>query len=504
MLNKLFKIYFVRVLALLTSALSYIIVIPKISSNTSQYGIYTVLISLMIFLQYADLGFLGAGQRYATESFGSKNHKKEIEYLSFVHFILLLATTLYAISLIVFYFKPEIIFHNLSSIETKLVMKILLVFIIFSPLIVVQRYISAIFSIRIEDYIPQLVEITSNLFKIGSTFIFFSNTNYNLVDYVIFIQIMNLITALVCIVIANKRYNYNFKYAIQSFRFNKLLYNSTKKMAQVSIISTISWILYFELDAVYINKLYGTSIVALFAIANTLTSFVRNLMSSLFAPFQVRFNQLKGRNENVQLEELLKNLIKWAFPLTTLPVLVLILIMQPLILAWVGTKYVDSIPIAQFFVLSILFSFLATPLGYYFITKEKFKYIFYTSIILPILYFSIFLIFKSKFNYLALPIAKISTIFIEVVISVFLIQKIIFFNLINHLKELSLKILPSLAFIFIVYILSNKTLYSTTSNSHYILFILILSSILVILIALSLYYFQFKEIRERIKRFIYA
>ena len=53
--------------------LSYVIVIPRLSAEVNSYGIYSVVVSLMIFLQYADLGFLGAGQKYAAESYAKND-----------------------------------------------------------------------------------------------------------------------------------------------------------------------------------------------------------------------------------------------------------------------------------------------------------------------------------------------------------------------------------------------------------------------------------------------
>jgi len=79
--KKLIKLYIFRLIGILTAILSYTIVIPKLSSNVQAYGIYTVVVSLLLLLQYADLGFLGAGQKYAAEAFARDDRKEEIEIL---------------------------------------------------------------------------------------------------------------------------------------------------------------------------------------------------------------------------------------------------------------------------------------------------------------------------------------------------------------------------------------------------------------------------------------
>ena len=65
------------------------IVIPYLTSEPEIYGIYTVCISVSIFLAYADLGFLSAGQKYAAEYFAKGKRQEEIKVIGFTTFILL-------------------------------------------------------------------------------------------------------------------------------------------------------------------------------------------------------------------------------------------------------------------------------------------------------------------------------------------------------------------------------------------------------------------------------
>ena len=65
--NKLLKVYFTKFLGILGSILSVTIVLPYISSDVEAYGVYSVVISLIMIVNFADLGFLGAGQKYAAE-----------------------------------------------------------------------------------------------------------------------------------------------------------------------------------------------------------------------------------------------------------------------------------------------------------------------------------------------------------------------------------------------------------------------------------------------------
>lgn len=59
------KIDFLQILSILLGFVSMFIVVPYLSSDQTTYGIYSVCISVTIFLSYAYLYFLGAGQKYA-------------------------------------------------------------------------------------------------------------------------------------------------------------------------------------------------------------------------------------------------------------------------------------------------------------------------------------------------------------------------------------------------------------------------------------------------------
>lgn len=423
--NKLIKIYITRLLGILASILSYTIVIPKLSSDVVSYGIYTVVVSLLMLLQYADLGFLGAGQKYAAESFGRKDKEEEIKILSFVHFILFVVVLIYAISLFYVYLNPHLIFSNLTQTDFLLTRKLIIIFIYFSPVIVMQRFVSAVFAIRIDDYIQQYVDIISNLIKIASTFYFFNDLTYDLVGYILFIQILNFISSLTGIIIIKLKYQYDFYLVICSFKFNKEIFNKTKKMALTSVILTITWILYYELDSIYVSKLYDPKTVALFAIGISMLTFSRSLMNIFFSPFQAKFNHLRGINDEKLLSSYFLRLITWSFPLSIIPTAGIIVLMKPLIISWIGFEYLESIIISRILILNLVFAFISIPISYLAMAREKFTFLLISSVSLPFIYILIIFSFKNQFNYLALPIAKVVTIFINVLINIILLKKII-------------------------------------------------------------------------------
>jgi O-antigen/teichoic acid export membrane protein len=100
------KIYFWQSISLVLGFASLLIVIRYLSSNQSVYGIYSICLSVTIFLSYADLDFLGAGQKYAAEAYSRKEDEHELEYLAFSSFILLIFVLIIAGIFVFLGFNP--------------------------------------------------------------------------------------------------------------------------------------------------------------------------------------------------------------------------------------------------------------------------------------------------------------------------------------------------------------------------------------------------------------
>ena len=109
------KIYFWRFFSIISGFLSLLVVVPHLSNDLELYGIYSFCISFTLYLTYADIGFLNAGQKYAAEEYIKNNRKGEIEILGFTGAILLLMVAPFTIAMIYFYFNPDIIIKNLSE-----------------------------------------------------------------------------------------------------------------------------------------------------------------------------------------------------------------------------------------------------------------------------------------------------------------------------------------------------------------------------------------------------
>ncbi|OXA71468.1 hypothetical protein B0A67_11765 [Flavobacterium aquidurense] len=383
------KIYLWQGVSLVLNFLSMFVVIPYLTSDPTTYGIYTVCISFSIFLAYADLGFMSAGQKFAAESFAKGDRDEEIKIIGFTNFILLLFLILFSIIFVYLSTQPELLVKDLKTIEQKHVASsLLLLLAIFTPTTLLQRLLQMIFGVRMEDFIIQRTNTIGSIIRILSVLWFFRDGNYNIIGYFSFAQVVNLIAALITLQVARVKYDYDFKKLFLSISFNKIIFRKIKGLAFASLFVTISWILYYELDTVAIGKLLGASDVAIYAIGLTILAFFRSILGILFSPFNVRFNHFVGNGEEENLKSFYLQIVSIFAPIVMFPMIAIAIFAKPLVITWVGEDYCDSVPIVQYLVFCNFFAFITYPTNFILLAKERQKELYFISTILPVVFWT--------------------------------------------------------------------------------------------------------------------
>ncbi len=400
--------YFYQFFSIILNLSSLFIVIPFLSSNKSIFGIYSVCISINIFFSYADFGFLGAGLKYGAEYFSKGDRVMEIKTLGFAHFILAVFITIFSLIVFLLSFHPHYIISQINSKDEIFVASNLLrILAIFSPTIIIQRCIQAIYNIRVKDYLLQKINIVSNSIKICSVLFFFQDDKYNIINYFLFIQIVNLIFSILSVLLAKKTFNYDFLLLIKSVRFDKELYRKTKNLALSGLVMTISWIIYYELDAFAIGKLLGPNNVAVYSIAFTILTFFRSILGIYFSPFSSRFNHLIGNSQFDKLNSFFSHIIKISFPLVTFPILALFFFADSIIYSWVGYDYSQSILILKLLVFCNFLGFVAYPAGILMSAREEIKKMYIVGILTPIIYWVGIFLFFEKYEVITFAFFKL-------------------------------------------------------------------------------------------------
>lgn len=166
------------------------------------------------------------------------------------------------------------------------------------------------------------------------------------------------------------------------------MFNKTKALAFGSLFLTITWILYYELDAFAIAKLLGPESVAIYAVGFTMLTFLRTLFGVLFSPFFARFNHFIGLNDMESLRRLYLNIVTLTLPFVVFPILALSLLMGPFVNSWVGNHYENSVLIAQLLILCFIYGFISYPASFLIIAQERIRILYVTAAIAPIIYWT--------------------------------------------------------------------------------------------------------------------
>ena len=399
--------YIWQALSILLGFLSLFVVIPFLSSDKSLYGIYSVCTSLTIFFSYADLGFISAGIKYAAEYYIRGEQNSEIKIIGFVAFIVMSTFLLIAAVLLLLGFFPQWLIPDVAgnSEQWNIASALLIILALSCPIIIGQRILNMVFTIRVEDYKYQRIIIVGSLVKILSAFYFFRDGHYELVKYFLCYQVINLLVVAVAFWYI-KRYGYTVSSFIKSFRFDKKLFEKTKNLSGTSFILVICMIFYYELDQVVISRFMGIEIVADYAMALSVMSFVRTFMSLLYAPYSARYNHYSGMKDDCGLKKFTEKIILGLAPVVCCFIVLLSIFSKPFVFSWVGDSYSLTPYLVSIMVFSFVPNFVSTPVNSYFVAKEENTRLIKLSIANVVIYWCGILITANVFGIYSFAVMK--------------------------------------------------------------------------------------------------
>lgn len=381
------KTYFWQTLSVFTNLASMFIVIPMITDNKVVYGIYSICVSMSIFLSYADLGFVSAGIKYAGEYFAKGEKTEEFKLHGFTSFILFVFVLIFFLIFLIFSFNPSFIITDINSSNySKLASQLLLIQAFSSLIVVLQRFASGVCQVRIEQFISQGYSVAGSVMKIVSVYFFFGNHKYDIVEYFLFTKIVDLVVVLISIRVIIIRYKIPILLIFKSFRFDKKLFNKTKKLAFSSIFTTFCWVAFYELDLIFIGKFIGATSVAVFALAFTFSNFFRTLSSTIFSPFQNRYNHFVGLNDIDGLKNMIMKVILFSMPILILVIISVIILSNNIVICWAGNQYFQSGFLLSVLSINFMFSFIVIPTANYFVATEKINALYWSSFIMIIVF----------------------------------------------------------------------------------------------------------------------
>lgn len=400
--------YLWQALSIITGFLSLFVVVPSLSTNKVIYGVYSLCTSLTVFFSYADLGFLNSARKYGAEFFIQGRTHDEMKVIGFVTYLMLLVFAALALVLGVFAVSPTILMPELEkgAVEYGVATQLLMILAFSSIIILCQRILSVIYSIRVEEYKIQRLFIFGNLIKIASIFFFFTGGRYMIVGYYLFFQLVNLIVVFIAL-LGIRKYNYKVKEFISFIRFDRSIFKRTIDLSVASLISMLAMILYYELDQIAISHLLGVGTVAIYGIALTVLNLVRSYSSLVYSPYTARFNHFVGLGDEEGLQRFVSKQIVVLTPILFFPVLVLALLAEPFVLSWVGTGYQESVTLVAIMVFCFVPGVLTNPISSYLYAKERSRELNIISIAHPLLYWTVIFIAYSFIGINSFAISKV-------------------------------------------------------------------------------------------------
>ncbi|HUJ89615.1 MAG TPA: hypothetical protein VLX12_05415 [Syntrophorhabdales bacterium] len=448
---KYLRIYVWQFLAVITNLISLFIVIPFLSKDPTLYGIYSVCVSTVALFNYGDLGFLSAGSKYAAENFARKERSEEIKVIGFVIFVLSVFLCFFAFLMLFFVVRPEILISGLNtSAQKTFASRLFTILLIFSPTVLVQRTASIIFGIRVEDFIYQKLVVGANLIKIASIYLFVSGASINIVGYFLFVQAVSLTSAVACLVVASKRYQYDLVFLLRSIRFSKEVYRGTRTLAFSSLFSTVTWVLFHELDLYAIARFLGPEQTAFYAIGFSIFSLLRALNGTIYAPFGIRFNHFRGLKDEKGLQGFYRKVVTVTQPAVFFPALSIVLLMGPLVLSWVGPAYAPSIGPGRLLNAVFLFTFLASPAALVILAREQTRVMNATSLTLVLVYWGGILLTMRSLGLEAFALMKLISFSCSLVVYVFVSIRLLQLSVSELMRRLVLPLLPGVAILLII------------------------------------------------------
>ena len=402
------KIYFWQIVSVLLGFAALFVVVPYISSNKTIYGIYSVCTSLTIFFAYADLGFLSSGVKYAAEYYIKGQHKEEMRIIGFTSFIMVAVFAVLALSIIVLGIFPKLLIPELEvgSNQMQIARWLLFTLAISCPIMIGQRLLSLIFTIRVEDYKYQRMTIVGNIVRISSVFFFFGGGKYMIVEYYIFYQFVNLIVVATALLYARKHYDYGLRDFISSFKFDREIFDKVKYLTGAALVMTVSTIFLYEFDQIVISNVLGLEAVAIYAAALSVFQLVRTFNSIVFSPYSSRFNHFVGLGDYDSLTHFVKKMIVLFSPILIVPILTLSLMAEPFVVSWVGEQYRESGILVSFVILTFIFNFITIPIGQYFVSTERNRLLIRYNVLVPIVFWIGVTLLIGSFGTMAFAIMK--------------------------------------------------------------------------------------------------
>ena len=460
--NRFSKVYIWQFISLIVRMLSLLIVIPIISFDKSVYGIYSLILSIQIFLNYGDFGIFSSVKRFLIE-FNDNNHRDFSHLQKFSFFSGFVLWIFFSFLLSIIYFNPDFLIKDINYEEIDLIKDLILICSVNGFALVFQKIVAIYYQINIMDDILKKIQICGNVLIILFAFFLDSYDVFNLKMWYLFSSFVQIIVFFIIYINALKRKLIINHYFFTFFNFfNSDLIKNVFNFSIPLFVSSICWLLFYEFDNFIIGKTLGINQVAIYSASVVFLIVTRSVFGIIFNPINV--NAIYAFKKSVKTGgNYISNSFLFLFLIGIFFCSSLFLFSEDLINYVYGNNYYESVQIVNI----LLFQFLFYPFFYLAGTVlENFfssKKIIVISIFTVTIYYSLIFFNLDSLSLLKLAIFKIVTFF--------LISILYFIVLINYLNFT--KVVSNIFYFFILIFILTFFIQNLIFSLKFILLLLI-------------------------------
>ena len=319
----------------------------------SEYGLYNLVASVVAYLGVLNFGFGSAYMRYYLR-YKVKEDRGNIAKLNGMFLIIFSVIGLIAVvSGTILALNAELVFGSqLTNIELSkakiLIMIIVINLAVSFPNIVFTSYITANEKFVFQKLV-QIIRTVINPFVVLPILIM----GYGSVGMVITSTVLNISIEIINMVYCIKKIKMRFSFKKFDFKLMKEMTVFSSFIFLHMIMDQVLW----NVDKFILGRLWGTTVVAVYALAAQLNSYYLSFSTAISSVFVPRVNSIVFSTDEKERNKLLTDLMirvgRIQFIILSVIMLGLIFFGKPFIHMWAGENYKGSYPIVLLLIVPV-------------------------------------------------------------------------------------------------------------------------------------------------------
>lgn len=318
----------------------------------SEYGLYSLISSVIGYLTILDLGFGNAIVVYTAKYRAQKkfDEEKKLHGMFFIIF-LIIGIISGVIGLILFFNVNSLFGSTMSEVElykAKIMMLILTFNLVMSfPFSIYSSILNAYEKFVFQKILSILNTILRPLIMIPLLFM-----GYKSITMVVVLTTLNILVLLSNYIYCKNKLNISVRYRGFDKKLFKTILGYSIWLFLGSIVDKVNW----SVDQFVLGTVSGTTAVSIYSVASTLNQLFINLSTAISGVFLPKMAKLVAKNSSSEI--LTKEMIKVGriqYYILFLVCSGLVLFGKEFIIAWVGVEFIQSYYVALILIIPLCF-----------------------------------------------------------------------------------------------------------------------------------------------------